>query len=363
MPDDRGGMTAEPQLPPITCPTSLIASCGPLLGFEPRHCVVALVGGVPGRPGPVLVRIDLGDRRSAQRRAREMATGIAGTGGTHADIVAFVDAADDTPRAGLPTGPFLHAVGADVMSAGLQVTTSITTNGSTWWSHGCPDETCCGGSAPLDATVLTRVRAEYAYAGFAPLASREEVVARVAPDPVAAVRVAEGMLRIRPLQSREAWRDSEVSQLDGWLVPPAGDSCPAASRTASRPGPDRVARTLRALHDIPVRDTLLLRLIGALDAPAQRWRESMELLCLLVRQAPSGSVAPAATLLALVSWLRGDGALANAALDLSDLDDPHYRLAGLARRVMASGLDPLTWRDAMSGLTEEECRHPGSRRS
>jgi hypothetical protein len=355
-------MTAQPELPPITCPSSLVASCAPLLGFEPTDCVVAFVQGVPGRAGPVLVRTDLGDPAGQPLRAREMASGIVGTGGNQVDLVAFVEVADDRPAAGLPGERMLVELERALGAAGLPVAALGSTNGRVWWSHGCPDADCCGWSEPLDEEVQTRVRAEYAYAGFAPLASRDELAARVAPDPAASAEVADALLRLPASARSERWRDAQIAHLDGLLVPGGRrTAAPRAQRgTRSAPGvpPATAARALRALEDVPVRDVLLLRLIGA-EAGPEPWRETIATLCALVRMAPAGTVAPAATLLALASWMRGDGALANAALDRSHADDPGYRLAALGGQVMANGIDPEVWRVAMAGVTEDECR--GSR--
>jgi len=355
-------MSADPMLPPITCPSSLVASCAPLLGFEPADCVVALVHGVPARGGPVLVRMDLGSGPEAEDRAHRLARGIAGTGGVGVDLVAFVAAPDESPAASLPSGELLLALLHELPGMGIGVGACLSTNGRMWWSHLCA-EGCCDYGELLDESVLTMVRAEYAFAGFAPLASREDVAARVRPDAAAQARVAKAQQRSRPASRTEPWRDRQVRDLDRLLVP-AGRPDAAAGRSGSSAlTPARVARALRGLGDIRVRDTVLLRLIRADRSDPGEWSRTLELLCQLVREAPAGAVAPPATLLAIVAWMGGEGALANIALDRSDADDPDYRLAALARQMMVNGLDPASWRRAMAGLTESECRGRGSRPS
>lgn len=369
-------MTADPDLPPITCPSSLVASCAPLLGFEPTDCVVALVTGVPARSGPVLVRMDLGDPEGAPARARDLATSIAGTGGHVADLVAFVTAPDAALRADLPSAAMLDALSGALADRGVAVAASISTNGSRWWSHGCHDRGCCVASETLDPSVVTQIRAEYAYAGFAPLPSRAVLAARVAADPGRAAQTAGALLRARPPTRVERWRDTQIAFLTELLVPPSGVGATGETSSPTRRGPApagpgtghlvtavQAARAVRALRDVPVRDTLMLRLIRAGDGPPDGWRGTIEVLCEVVRAAPDGFVAPAATLLALIAWMRGDGALANAALDRAEFDDPAYHLADLARAVIARGMDPALWRAGMSGLTEAECRRAGVPRS
>lgn len=353
-------MTA-PELPPITCPSSLVASCAPLLGFEPRDCLVGVVHAVPGRAGPVLIRLDIGSADEAPRRAQDLLAGIQGTGGAAVALVAFVAAGDDERTADLDSAPVMGHLLAAAWAEGLSVVAAISTNGRVWWTHDCADPGCCPGARPLDQSVLTGVRAEYAYAGFAPMASRDAVVERVAVDERGRARTARALLGLRPPTRLERWRDAQLASLDRLLVPrpvPPGDANPGRA-VAVRLTPARAARALRALEDIPVRDSLLVRLLGGLEADDAEWRRCIDTLCQLVRLAPSGRVAAAATVTATVAWVRGDGALANAALDRAEDDCPSYRLAGLVRRVMASGVDPRVWVSAMAGLTEQECRDAG----
>jgi hypothetical protein len=56
-------------------------------------------------------------------------------------------------------------------------------------------------------------------------------------------------------------------------------------------------------------------------------------------------------------WLGGDGARANVALDRALADDPDYSLGLMVSAALRSGLPPQSWRDAMSGLTRDTCRH------
>ena len=86
-----------------------------------------------------------------------------------------------------------------------------------------------------------------------------------------------------------------------------------------------------------------------------------QLLCQAVRSAPCGWPAPAATVLALVAWMRGEGSLATLALERALDEDPEYRLAALAAEMMRRGTDPRDWRASLTHLPESECRDPGVR--
>ena len=362
-------MTANRILPRTTSPTSLVASCAPLLGFVPADCVVAFVLGVPDRPGPVLVRLDLGDPDQAADRADELAAGIAGTGGTAVDLVAWVDAVDDATRLELPSEMLLDELDARLYELGVDVTASLSTNGRVWWSHDCPHLLCCGGSRPLDEDVLSTVRAEYVYAGYAPLASRDELAARLARDEARSAAVAPRLGSRRAPANLERWREAQIGFLTGLLVPDrarrlAGSAATGSSRRdAGLPIPAAdVLRALRGLADVRVRDVVLRRLIVADQSAADPWRHTVALLEDLVRCAPAGAGAPAATLLGIVTWMRGEGAQATIALARAEEDDPKYRLAELTRQVITRGTDPAAWRATMSTLTEAECRGRASAR-
>ncbi len=80
-----------------------------------------------------------------------------------------------------------------------------------------------------------------------------------------------------------------------------------------------------------------------------------------MRSAPEGGCAPAATMLGLVAWTRGEGALATLCIQRAQAEDPDYRLAGLAAGLMGQGSDPRLWRASLAGLPESECRNPGRR--
>lgn len=98
-----------------------------------------------------------------------------------------------------------------------------------------------------------------------------------------------------------------------WMTCACGTRCCGRCRT---PGPDRQLRALR-------------QFVSA------------------TRQAPPGLVAPVATCAAVASWLVGDGARAQVALDRALRDRPDYSLALLVQHSVRIGLPPRAWREAM----------------
>lgn len=349
-------MSIEPQMPPITCPSSLVASCPPLLGFTPDESLVAVIRGVPRRIIPVVMRVDLPLPGEEADWARSVSASVAGTGGAAVDMVLWCTCGPDTTRNGLPTGPAARALLADMDRVGIEVTEMVTTNGRQWWSHMCQDPSCCpSGPSELDPVVVTAVRAEYAYSGRAPLPSRTALADRIRRDDGRSRAVRAAISGGPSLPDRETWRDGEVEWVAGRL---------RVGHVPDAPGPlpPRVAGRLhRALADVAVRDTVARRLlVDAHDCHACD-EGRIEVLCDALRAAPAGLGAPAATLLGLLAWAGGEGALGSVAIERALHDQPGYRLAELVRTMMSAGLDPDGLRASLATLTEQECRLAATR--
>jgi len=118
---------------------------------------------------------------------------------------------------------------------------------------------------------------------------------------------------------------------------------------------------VRALDDIRVRDVVLHRLVVRGHHCDRCWEGTIEVLCDALRAMPQGTSAPSATILALVSWMRGEGALATICIQRALEEDPDYRLGRLASGLIAQGTDPRVWRASLAGLSESECRNAGRR--
>jgi hypothetical protein len=110
-----------------------------------------------------------------------------------------------------------------------------------------------------------------------------------------------------------------------------------------------VALVLVRLRDLQVRDYAM----GLTND------ENCELLSTmwhwLLRNAPKHYVAPIATLYAAISYEKGDGALAQRALDRAFEDDQTYPLAKLLRRVFAAGWPPESFAKMRAELHPKIC--------
>jgi hypothetical protein len=190
-----------------------------------------------------------------------------------------------------------------------------------WWCLTCHDPACCPPGAPVEASDAVRL-ALLVGAGV-PAPDRSGRAADLRPASKELVgRVAEVL----------SGRTGAVTLIDPWrkfaLLTAAKRA--RAQKTATGLGPYAAAVMLLALADVRVRDACVT---WHDDGAVRLWRD-------LVRAAPPGWVAPAATLLALAAYRGGDGVLANLAIDRALDDDPRYPLAGLVRDMLALGIPP-----------------------
>ena len=176
--------------------------------------------------------------------------------------------------------------------------------------------------------------------------SRAALADEIAPDPVRIAAVAAIAGEHQPpaggTEGLEEWRDSAIDHLTT-LTQDAEEAV----------GPHDGATALQGLTDIRVRDTFL----WDMAQPGTDPRAVADRLADLVRCAPAGLVAPAATALAIAQWSGGDGARANVALDRATADDPEYSLAHLVGTALRSGLPPSTWAASLADLDRDTCRH------
>ena len=332
----------------LRSPDALIAALPYLLGFHPTESAVLLWL----RRGALLLtqRLDLppvGGLDEPWQRAL-----WSHPGADAADELVLVVVSETAVDPAL-----LEAVLSEAGSRGMDVRDAVHLAADRWRSLMCTDPGCCPlAGRPIDDRVLAEVGAEFAALGRAPLPDREAVVASMAPDPASIALVREVRRRGRRGPALERWRDAVIADLLSYIAEAARPG------EAREPLPARqVARLLDGLGDVRVRDTVLWE--------AGRWQAeeltgALEALLPLLRSAPPGRCAPVATCVALLCWLSGDGARAGVALARAHADSPDYSLAALVSAALQAGLPATAWREAMLGLTREECRHgsgPGLR--
>lgn len=339
-------MTPTPDLPTperdaliLSCPDTTVSALPYLIGFTPVDSVVILwvTGG----------RIALTQRIDVPPPAHIEAFLAAVWAHSAADDVdeLIVVLVCERKRA----EDLAEAIAHSAWERQTRITDVLHLSGDTWRSLMCGDEECC---PPDGRTVPSEIRhlisAEFAFRGAAPLPTRADLVAEVASRPVKAAALTSLTRQASALaatQDREVWRDAAADRTTALLVSDADVPVDEGA----------VIDLLVGLADVRVRDTTLWE-CARLDSPGLARAHGR--LAKATAWAPAGHVAPVATCCAVLAWLQGDGARALIALDRALEDDPEYSLAILVMTAVRGGLPPTAWREAMSGLTRDECRVP-----
>jgi hypothetical protein len=323
-------------------PGEIAAALPYLLGFRPERSVVLVaLGGEDGDEVRLTVRADLPPPRSQGPLAADLARRIVRDGAAAA-IVAVVsedgDLLDAPGGPDLPHRDLVHALVLELAAAGVPVREAMLVRGGRCWSFDCPHPCCApGGGTPLPEGVSEFAAATVAD-GQVVAEDRAALVARLAPSRDDRGEVLAAVLRIgqecasrllavgRDRLADESW--TAITDAVGRLRPGsrAGITDAAAARVAW------------GLRDLVVRDRAVALALGD-DARAaeQLWTEC-------VRRMPPPLDAAPATLLALSTWLRGDGATAGLALQRARVGDPGYTLAATLEDALDAGVPPTELR-------------------
>jgi hypothetical protein len=344
---------AEPISVRIRDVGEIAAALPHLLGFRPRESVVLLsLGGTSGRRVGLTVRADIPPPEHNRSLAAVLSRSLC-TDRPDGAVVLVVSDAPDHDIAGVPGLPH-HDLVWEMCRAlsrlAVPVGDTVLVRDGRWWSYDCPDH-CCAPTAgtPLPAGV-TELEVASIATGTVVADAREDLVARIAPPPdhdataMAAVCAQIGVA----LSSDLLDTGPKPAALESWAAVMAGiDRC-RPGVVLGPPLPDEdVARIVWGLRDGEVRDLALELALGGVDPGLPAAAEQLWTEC--TRRSPAPLDAAPATLLAVSAWLRGDGAMANIALDRALASAPGYGLATLLREALSACMTPT---DLRALLTE-----------
>lgn len=341
-------------LPPsrvaIASPDAFLAAVPHLLGFPPEQSIIltGLATTPTGRDEITLVqRFDIPPSNWTSEQLVEVSRNAMVPmvrAGSDTVIVAVFSDATPSAEVDLPQRALVDELIGAADDTGLGIRDALYTDGTARWSYGCTDPACCPPTGRvIPEPVRTLIAAEFTAAGAAMASSRDALTDELTPtDPQRPGRIAT-LVTAAPsgIDALEAWRDERIYRVHTVLsdrMPPTDLDC---------------ADVISALDDIRVRDTVLWDLT---QSPGDAHRVCAQLTD-IARHAPAGHRAPVSTVLGMQHWMTGDGARARVALDHALGDQPDYSLAGLADASLNAGLPPATWRDLMSAMPREHCRH------
>jgi hypothetical protein len=318
-------MTA-PTVARLSTPGDLLAVVPALCGFAPAESLVVLSLRGPRRRVGLTARVDLPRDDGEPLVAELFADRVQADGAADVAVAVYSELGR---RERLVT-----LLGQACEERSVGVLSALHVAGGCWTSYSCA-LACCppsGTPVPTSSAVAGLVAAEQAATGRVVLGSREELVRSLAPPDGAAAVAA----RQRTAEATATWSRSRVEH--------GASAARRATLEHARALLDRVeqggqvgatdaAVLAVGLADVAARDGL------ATLAP----RRSDGLLSLLLQVA--GQVAPPddAATCALLGWVaygRGDGALANVALDRALASAPDHGLALLLRACLDGGVPP-----------------------
>ncbi|WP_219413407.1 DUF4192 domain-containing protein [Pseudonocardia nigra] len=354
---DRGADTVT-----VRNPGELIAAIPAVMGFRPRESLVVLaLGGAAGRTLGLTLRADLPPPEHAADVADTVVRTVLRDRPAGAAVIVVAGRTGADPP---------HAALVDLVVRGLQrqdvpvptvMWVESITGGTRWACYGpcgCtgvlpdPASTAYVAAAVASGTVVRDDRGDLermvAPADPERIRRREELLVRAVDE-----LVARHVLDIGP--DGDGAAHEAVAGADGTAVAVVDTAIVEASAGRLDLDDERVVSLAIALGDPAVRDVALLRCAGPAPLAAER------LWTALVRETPDPEAAEPAALLAVSALLRGDGALANVAIDRAERAWPGHRLAGMLSALVATGPHPDEVREwVRSG---SEVPGPGGRRS
>ena len=314
-------------------PGDLAAGLPQLLGYRPDESVVLIaLGGETGRRVGLTVRADL----PPAGQARELAAVLARSLSTDEPRAALALVVSEEPDGAvhlspngpdLPHRPLVHDLVLALDAVGLPLEQALLVRGERWWDYDCPGACCAPGSGTPLPTSVGPLEVAAVASGTVVAADRGVLAERLAP-PGESARAAMEPVVLRVGLEGPVGRSAGRRRIRSAVARcrPGGDG--------GRPGDEEVARIAWSLRQPEVRDWALLLSLGDDAAAAEAlWSEC-------TRRAPSPLDAFPAALVAVCSWLRGDGAMANTALDRALHSEPGNPLAGLLRDALDACVAP-----------------------
>ena len=320
----------------LTSPIDLLNAIPFLIGYQPKDSIVLI--SLREEAIDLAMRIDFPQNIDFDQ-IQTLVGHLTRNGAEAAIIVSYIP--DSTPDADL----VLKCLAEAIEESAIPVTESLVIVGERWRSTLCVDESCCppeGSALPL--LTDSRIAAEQVALGRPiPFPSQEALVESLTPLKEEA-KVAEIISTIEPFDysfdPSPRQRKGAQTVLDFLYDFEADGTCRDLSL---------VAEVLVSLQDLQVRDFALGTISDEksdLYFAAWRW---------LMRIAPATYIAPPATIFAVLCYERGDGAMANRALDRAVSDNPNYALTSLLREVFTEGMSPSIFKTMRRELHPKVC--------
>ena len=363
----------------VSDPGELIAATPVLLGFAPRSSLVAMALGGPsgGRLGLTL-RIDLPPPEHTAAAAEAVVRGLLLDDPRGVVVLVVGPGGDAGPPAGELVAQVVAGLEARAIDVPLALWAESTRRGSRW---SCYDACGCTGTVPgaAETPLAVAVRTE----GRVVLDDRSDLERLVTPADEGRIRRREALLVaeidaavgdgsgprsgdgvVEGIAALDAALDAVAASISPSTAPggtaPGGTGPGGTGPGGTGPGGTGPGGTLPGEAGPVLTDEQVLAVAWALSTPAARDRAiaactgsrpavAEALWALLAREMPDPEAAEPAALLALSALLRGDGALANVALDRAEVAWPGHGFTAMLRDLARTGTRPGELRACLAG--------------
>ena len=316
----------------LTSPHDLLAAVPFLIGYHPENSLVVIA--LNEETIGMAMRVDYPEEVDPDQ-LDTLASHLIREDADSALIVAYVP--DSVFDSEYLLGPLRDAISM----RGILIRETLEVRGERWRSTICGDEGCCPPEGnPMPSRDDSRVAAEQVAQGHPlPYENADDLRSSIARNG----RDEELEAALDHIEGIDYEGEEVIAhQREGALA--VNDLLAEFAEKGFSENRNLIALVLVRLHDLTVRDYAMgICSEENIDTLWALWRWMM-------RIAPDGYVAPVATLFAVASYERGDGTLAQRALERTFDDDPKYPLARLLRRSFAAGWPPTAFANMRAEL-------------
>ena len=320
----------------LTSPLDLLNAVPFLIGFQPKDSIVIL----SLREGAIDLAMRIDFPHSLDLEQLETLVGhLTRNGAEAAIIISYI------PESNSDADLILKCFAETIEERSIPVKEALVIVGDRWRSTLCADERCCPlEGSPLPVLTDSRIAAEQVALGRPiPFPNQEALIESLSPITDECL-VAELISSIEPfdysIDPSPRQRKGAQAVLDFLYDFEADGTCRDLAL---------ISEVLVSLQDLQVRDFAL----GTFsDEKSDTYFDAWKWL---MRIAPATYIAPPATVFAALCYERGDGAMANRALDRAMSDNPNYALTLLLRQVFSEGMSPSIFKTMRRELHPKVC--------
>ena len=321
----------------LTSPHDLLAAVPFMVGYHPKDSLVAMA--LRDDKVVMAMRVDFPDPDLILATSETIAMHLIREQASEAIVVGYL------PANTLETDS-LAIVREVIARHDIVVKECIAVRGDRFRSNLCQDIGCCPPEGnPIPLLTDSRVTAEQVAAGNPlPYLDLDEMKRSIAAQP-ADKELNKLIKKIADID----YDSDEVTRLQRQGVNAIIELAMEFKGAGFSGNKALIALVLARLLDLQVRDYAMG--MSTEESCEQLW----DMWRWLLRIAPRGYVAPVAVIFAIMSYERGDGALAQRALDRAFEDSAKYQMAKLLRRTFAAGWPPSAFTEMRADLHPKIC--------